>query len=183
MGRWFWIGCSFRRVQRESTEAGKSDTYPKGRHPVFGSHSHFYFNITRQYCISVFITSVRCSCSCLASQGRDGCWRKGTTRPQLFHGPAEGSQNDRSCRWNFATSLCTTLRSAVSCLSSLLWRSSIVGDVFLLVPAFIGQLSFCLWLIVKGVTFASGRKSKSWRGKAGAWRVVTRATFTRVSAN
>jgi len=27
--------------------------------------------------------------------------------------------------------------------------------------AFIGQLSFCLWLIVKGVTFASGRKSKS----------------------
>jgi hypothetical protein len=35
------IGCRFRRVQRESNEAGKSYTYPKSRHPVFGSHSHF----------------------------------------------------------------------------------------------------------------------------------------------
>jgi len=55
MGRWFWIGCRFRRVRRESNEAGKSYTYPKSRHPVFGSHSHFTLKITR-HCISAFTT-------------------------------------------------------------------------------------------------------------------------------
>jgi hypothetical protein len=40
IGWWFWIGCRFHRVQFESNPAGKSDTYPRGRHPVFGGHSH-----------------------------------------------------------------------------------------------------------------------------------------------